>query len=418
MNSHEKAVVAFAAMRAPLLLGRKAIEIASGIAVFVVLARVLDPAEFAAQALVLAIADAARVFGLPGLGNAQAQGIARGAGGGYRRAIAISAAGAILGAALLAAAAALLGDADRALVSTALMAIAAAFLPWAGLTFWRNAAVGLDRYDVLFVADASGAVVRAGAVVACALAFEEPFLPVVLATVIVPGACNVLGILWSLRAVPRTGLEEAGATRYGVEVSVYELPALLAQNLDRLLLYWFVSPEALAVYVVALRVPSLLQAAVGEAIASLDPLLARTRRFGRDLKRVSLAASVMLAGACAFTALVVVPWLLPVLAGERYMDAIPYAQIMTAGVAVGMLGRLQFRFVRAQLDAATFLHLVLARAGISIATMLALVASLGVLGAALAFVLRDLFASLATAAIVGARYGKASREPDNGGEGS
>lgn len=394
------------AKSAPFLIGRKVVEIGCGLLVFMVLTRMLPRDDFAIYSLVLSALGIIRSSSLPGIGNALAQSFARGHEGDYRRATLLSITTSMGGTAVL------LGLAwghyhvgDTA-TSVALLAAAVGFPPESGLRYWRNTMVGNSRFTRLLMLDSASFILRTVAIVTCAFLFPRQLFPIILAALLGPSTVHLAATLWQVSRIAPGASREPGALRYGVLVSLYEIPQLLTQQLDKLALFYFVAPEALAVYMVALRIPILLRAIIGEAIATMTPVFARRIDFGRDIQWFSWGLAALVLSGCIFLAVVVVPYLLPLLAGPNYNNAVLYAQILTVGAAAGTLGQVYFRFVKAQLDSRRFLQIILTCALIETPAIMLLTYYFGIHGAIAAFILKDVVNSAITGFVVHRHYSR------------
>jgi O-antigen/teichoic acid export membrane protein len=386
--------------RAPIMLLRKAIEVGSGLAIFAVLARELSQEAFATYSLVLAVIGIFRATALPGLGHAQAQAFARGSPGFFPKAVVYSLAGSLIGGLLLLLVAlwhVLSGDETT---GYAFAAAGVCFPALMGMTLWRNARMGQEQYVSVLLLDSTAALMRAAAVIAVVYLFTQPLVAAVAAAMLAPGLINALATYQMVRQVPRDAAAERGALSYGWRTSLYELPALVTQQMDRLILFYFFSPQSLALYMAALRVPSVLQNAMGEAYAVLGPGFARAGRYTKQIARFAKLLSATILIALTLVAVFLLPYVLPLLTGPKYVDAVPYAQILTIGVALGQLGRIQFRFVKSQLDSRTFLFITLIRSGVELTLFASLGLTLGLDGVVAAFVINNACLPIITSLIM------------------
>lgn len=397
--------------RAPIMLVRKGIEVASGLAIFAILARELSQEAFAIYSLVLGVLGIFRATALPGLGVAQAQAFARGKPGFFPKAVRYAFAGSVAGALMLL----LVGSwhilADDPATGYSFAVASLCFPARMGLTLWRNARMGQERYISLLMLDGTSAISRAAAVAAVVYLFEEPLIAAVAAAMLAPGLINAFATYLTVREVPRNAEVEQGALGYGWRTSLYELPALVTQQLDKIILFYFFSPQSLALYMAALRVPAVMQNAMGEAYAVLGPAFARSGRYTKQIARFANLLSVAILIALSAVAVFVLPYLLPLLAGPKYVDAVPYAQVLTVGVALGQLGRIQFRFIKSQLDSRTFFQITLIRSGLELALFASLGLAFGLNGIVAAYVLNNLGLPIITAWIM-ARQGYTSSYAD------
>ncbi|RCK54049.1 hypothetical protein TH25_01505 [Thalassospira profundimaris] len=373
-------------------------------ATFAILARALSPENFAIYSLILGLISFARLTSLPGIGVALAQSFARGHRGDFRRAVKLSAKTSLLGMLVLAIAAwwhMYTGDKNMA---SAFLAASIGFPLYSGFLYWRNTLFGDEKFWRLLFFDSASFTLRSVAVSICALTFPQYIFLVILLALLMPALVNILATFWQAHQIPISASREPNALRYGIKVSMYEIPSLAVQQLDRIALFYFISPEALAVYSVAVRIPQLLQAMIGEAIAVLGPVFARQESYDRSLHRFTFLITAIFLTACLLFSFIAIPYILPLLSGPKYDDSILYAQILTTGIAIGTIGQIYFRYVKSKLDSKAFLQITLTQAAIDGPTILLLTFYFGIKGAVAAFILKGVTISLITAFIVYRKY--------------
>ena len=379
---------------APFLVARKGIEVSFGLVTFAVLAHTLTKTQFAIYSLIFAFLAIARLTSFPGLGSAMAQAVARGRLGGFRRAQSISFLGAMIGSAILLGVAWWHFDGVTSEVGEAFIIAALCFPLFAGITFWKPALIGAERYGRLLWFDGFGPALKCGAIVACAFLFPGLLYPIVIAALLAPAAVNIIATWDILRILPKDAAREEGGIKYGLRISLYQLPAVIAAQLDKIVLFYFIAPEALAVYAVALRIPELARAVVGAINTTLAPVFARAESYTPEISRFSWKLWLLYMGISVLGAIFVIPWLLPLLSGPAYSDAVFFAQIMTIGVAFSYLSNIQFRFIRSRLDSAMYLKATLASALIDSVLILGLAFLFGLSGVIAAYILKGLIRSL------------------------
>lgn len=390
--------------RAPILITRKGIETVFGLLTFAVLARTLTKEQFAIYSLVFGFIAVLRLTALPGLGTAVSQAFARDLQGGFRHTVMLSFIGSLFGAVIMIGLAWWHFQFEDVATGQVLLVVAVFFPPLAGLMFWRNAAAGSERYRRLLWFDGLSSALKCGAVFACAYVFPGILFPVVIAALIAPALINFVATVSQLRSVQPDAGRESNSVEYGIRTTFYQLPTVLAQQLDKVALFYFIAPEALAVYAVALRIPELARTVVGETNATLGPVFARKNVYTKALHRFSLKLCLLYCVVSAVGAILVVPYLLPMLAGDSYMEAVPYAQIMTIGVALGYLGDIQFRYIKSHLHSRNFLTVTLFKALFDCVLILGLTYYFGLVGVVAAYALKNLGYSAITNVVIRYNY--------------
>ena len=238
--------------------------------------------------------------------------------------------------------------------------------------------------------DVAAAAARLVGVAYCAFLFDGSLLPIVIAALAGPAAVNLLATFHQARLSVRGRAMEDRSLKYGLLTTAYQVPSIISEHLDKVALFFLFSAETLAVYAVALRIPQLTRILVGETNSTLGPLFARQKDYSPALRRFSAGLSLLYMATAVVGALFVVPYVLPLLAGQAYEAAVPYAQFMTVGVAIGFLGDVQFRFVKSQLDSRSYLQITVWFAAINAPLVLALGYAFGLPGVVAAYMLKYL----------------------------
>ena len=404
VNHNFLGLSAYMGKRAPILIARKGIEILFGLGTFAILARTLPKEQFAIYSLVFGFIAILRLTSLPGIGTAVSQAFARSFPGGFRDAVKISFTGSLAGSLILLLAAWWHFQNEAFITGQVLIVTAICFPLVTGLTFWRNAAAGSERYFRLFVFDGLTSATKFFGVALCAYMIPGVLFPVVCASLLAPSLINVIATSDQLRGLSPNADRERESVVYGVRTTIYQLPSVLAQQLDKFVLFYFISPEALAVYAVALRIPELSRTVVGETNATLGPVFAREKEYTPFLYRFSFKLWLVFLCISVAGAMLIVPYLLPLLAGTNYSGSVFFAQIMTVGVALGYLGDIQFRYIKSHLHSQNYLRITLCSALLNGVLILSLAYFFGIVGVVAAYVLKSLGYTVITNAVIRFKY--------------
>lgn len=359
----------------------RSIQIGMGIASTYFLVRSLSKEDFGEYHLVLNAVGIFTIFGLGGLNNALMQAVARGHHGTYRAALPIAFFVSLAGAALLLGVSALYHWREAEEIGTALL-FAAALFPFAhGLTQWKSIIMGRQRFELLLAHDGLASLLVSALVIAATLRYPgEYWLPVV-AVFGVPALQNVILTAFCLRRIPSGASVEVQNVAYGLKTTFYASLGNLGSHLDRVFLFYFLSPAMLATYTAADRIPELLRSSVQDISAVLAPRFATYTHFTQKLDRMLAMFSWLYGAAIVIFAFTLMPFVVRFIFGPDYADAVPYAQALTCSVALGNHAALRFRFIRSRMDAKGFREIMLVTTGVKLLAFLALTPWLGLTGA-------------------------------------
>ena len=230
---------------------RTAVGTVMGLTSTVVLANLLDPQLYGKYQYVMAIAGIFWAFTLSGLGTSVTRDVARGFEGTYRRSIREQfvwsvGVGAVIGISSLY----YLIQGNTILgFSLGAVAVTTPFLKsltlWgaylAGKKFFRSRAIAGIIFDVFSTLSLLGAVI-----------VYPKQLPIIIGIFLTSQVLLHLGItlFFITKQKPETR-EDESSRRYGYHLSLMEVPAIIANRIDKVLIFQFVDPVSVAVYGIA-----------------------------------------------------------------------------------------------------------------------------------------------------------------------
>lgn len=373
----------------------RVIQIILSLATTYYLVRALSKDSYGEYHFILTCVGILTVFSLQGLNDSIMQAIARGFAGTYRKAVPIAFLGSFAGSAFLAGMAGWNFIQGRNELAWGFI-IAALLFPFTqGLTQWRSVNIGSENFLAYFLHNSASMLLMYPLMIYAAMTLPGTFLPPLALMLGIPALQNVaLTGLNYLKIRAEGAPVEEGSIAYGVKTTFYSALGTVAMHIDKLLLFYFLTPSALATYVVAERVSELFRSIIPD---SSTVLIARFAKAGSYTSRMDryLKLCVVLFGAAvialAFTAL---PWMITFFFGANYGDAIPYAQALLCSVAIGNLATLQFRFIRSRIDSESFRNItVLTSVGRIIASV-SLIPWLGITGAVISVFLYRILLSI------------------------
>jgi len=386
-NSFLPSSYALIAKNAGLLFGLQMVQRLFGLATTYVVVRALSPSAFGEYHFVLSVIGVAAIFGLPGVNNAVMQSVARGHLGTYRASVRPGFLASAIGSPVLA----VFGGYYRFAGSSELSLVffaAAVFFPFAyGLTQWKGLKTGQEDFVSVVKLNGVAAIATSLLLIAAVLLVTNRVAALVVIILVVQSVLNILTTRTSLWRVKRDDSVEKGSVKYGVVTTAYMVFGHVAMYIDKLLVFAFLTPEALAIFVAAERLPELVKALVKNVGAALAPRFARhrhyTRRVDRAITVFSIGAGIVIV-AFAFTLL---PWMLVLIFGDSYREAVPYAQVLMCSIAILISAPLRGRWVKSQQDAASVRDLNVGMAIFRIVASSALIPIFGLKGAVASAVL-------------------------------
>lgn len=348
------------------------------------LARTMSKDAFGEYNMVLNAIGIAGLTSLTGLNNSLMQAVARGFMGTYRSVVPVAFGSSFLGSlGLLVMSGWYLAD-SQSQIALGFLAAAVLFPLAYGLTQWKSVVIGQERFHELLLHDGGSSVLTYGSVIATVFFWPGNYVFPLLVTLLVPAICNLIITALKYRQIPFDAGVEHQNIRYGIRTTLYSGLGAIGSNLDRVLVFSFISPAALALYIAASRIPDLLAGAMQDVSAVIAPRLAKHESYTKRVDRIFTVISMIYGLAIFALAFLAIPLLIPFLFGDNYADAIPYAQALTCSVAIGNQANMRFRFIRSRIDERGFRDITLFSSAVRLVAFVALVPAFGIIGAIVA----------------------------------
>jgi O-antigen/teichoic acid export membrane protein len=257
-----------------------------------------------------------------------------------------------------------------------------------GLILWKGRCVAEGRFAELVRLEGLSSIFTSLGIIAAVSILPGSYVAPLLVFFLAPSWRNVLTTLSDLKAIPKSGDVENEIIEYGIRTSIYSGVALLAERLDGVFLFFFLSPTAVALFAAADRLAELFRSITRDIASAIAPRLVKANYTDRLDHAFRLYALAM-GGALVFFAFAILPLVFTLIFTRQYDAAIPYAQALVCSVAIGNLAAMRFRYIRSRMDAVSYRNVMLVSAVAKLGSLALLVPLFGLAGAvASAFVYR------------------------------
>ncbi|WP_309630374.1 oligosaccharide flippase family protein [Brevundimonas sp.] len=396
-----------------ILTAQRVVQRVAGLVSLYFVVRHLSPADLGHYQFATVALVALAFFALPGLDNALMQSIARGSGQIYRRATGFSVSFSLLGSVALVLVALALRPREPEAFGP-LLATAALFAPYTALVQWKSVLIGRSRFVPLAAAEGVTALLTHGGLVAAVMLDVRALWVFVLLYLAPTAVMNVLATALCLRTSTLAGgegEENEGLFRYGLQASAVTAVSMIAEQIERLIIFLLIGPAALAIYLAGDRLSELVRGVFQDAAAVLAARFARMATYQGRIERAIWVICVAAGVTIILFAFTLAPTVLLLIFGPAFQPSIPYAQALLCSVAIGNVGQFQFRFIRSQVDGQSFRTITLWTSGFRIVGSMVLVGLFGVWGAVASVVGHRLVLSLASSVMIRTRYRAAPASP-------
>jgi O-antigen/teichoic acid export membrane protein len=393
------------------LFGLNAFRKVLGLATTYFLVRALSQESFGEYSFLLSVIGFSSLFALPGLNNAIVQSVARGKPGVYRAALPIAFFSSFLGSFVLIGFGVWYANHDNNVLASSFF-LASAIFPFAhGLSQWGTLKAGKEDFESIVKLKSLGYFLTSILIIWGIHLFPGNILVPLGIILIIQAILNLALTYTSLRQVGKDQLLEKDIIPYGLKTSLWGGIGLAAKYIDKFLIFYFLSPAALAIYVAAERFPSLFNNLIKNLSVALAPRFAKHDYFTERLNRLMKYFSYCVVVAVLVFAFSLLPWLVVFIFGESYSEAVPYAQALVCTVAIGGALPLRVRFIKSKLDNKSFKEIVIARSVTRIVSNLILIPTLGLKGAVITVFLSRIINSITVHRIFVKRYSQELTAP-------
>lgn len=360
---------------------QNAVQKILGIANIYILVRLLDQAAFGEYQFILSVLGVLAIFNLPGMNNAVMQSVARGFERTFLLAIKPVLLASIAGSIIFLAIAGWYHYQQSNEHALAFSIIGIFFPLSHGLTQWRALKTGNENFSFIFIIELlSGVLITASLFCLYHFNLDDIFYPLFV-ILTVPAIRNIILTIATARSISHDSKAEDSSITYGLNTTFYSMLTLLANHIDKLLIYGFLSPIAVATYYAAERISQLCKTVAQDLAIVMAPRFSKMRSYTDKLEKVILIISAILATAIVIFAFTLLPPILTLIFSDAYAASIPYAQALLCSLILGNYAALIHRFLHSHLDKKNYKNVAISVAFIRILSSTILIYIFGIWGA-------------------------------------
>ena len=213
----------------------------------------------------------------------------------------------------------------------------------------------------------------------------------------------IINVIISLRILNNTSSTikaEPKSISYSIKTSFYLVVNLIGNHIDKFLILYFLSPESVAIYIVAERIPELLKKYTQAIRTTLIPKFAHHKRLTKDINLKINIFSIFFTIGTLIVIILIIPWLLPIAFTNAYSESIFYSQLLCGTIIIGQFASTKITFLTSNFYHADLKTLTIVSNFIRIGSSLILIPLFGILGAILSTGLYRLSTSLVMSVLI------------------
>jgi len=388
-----------------ILTGQRVVQRGAGLVSLYFVVRHLNPVELGYYQFTAVVLATLAFFALPGLDNAIMQSAARGSKNIYRPATIYSLNFSALGSLVLVIGAFVYRPYQPQAFAPLIVA-AVFFTPYLALAQWKSVLLGESRFSTLAKVESITALVTHSGLIVATFCDVRSVWVFVLIYLLPTALVNIVVTMFGFHRLKNEAqnAQSDSLIRYGVQSSGPIMVTMVAEQVERLIIFLAIGPAALAIYLAGDRLSELVRSVFQDAAALLAPRFARSSTYTKRIEGAVWLTSFLAGTAILIFALMLAPAVLLFIFGPGYATSIPYAQALLCSVAIGNVGQFQFRFIRSQHDASSFRNITLFTSGVRIASSFVLINLFGAWGAVASLIVHRLVLSVLTSLVIRWRY--------------
>lgn len=272
-----------------------------------------------------------------------------------------------------------------------------------GIGQWRPFFAGCEKFSALFVTNIISSISRL-IFIFVVLTYYEPNIMLVLGVnILIYGGENIIMSLLARRMVKQSPEIEPGILDYSSKINIYKLLDTISKQLDKLLIFYFLSPEALAVYAISIQFADLVRKPTFDIALVLTPKMARKETYTKSLDKKLFYLGL---GTSFFVVIFVfiAPYLLPLLYSVKYGEAVLIAQLVMTAQVLGNITFFQSQFFKSKMDAKSMKKLMLMSASLRIFGNVIFIPFIGIYGAIISLCVERVCRAIAIRRIIKSKY--------------
>jgi len=374
-----------------LLFSVRGFQVFLGLVTTFFLARTLSIEHYGQYQFVLSVLGIVSIFSLTEFANTLMQSIARGFTGSFRLMLKYPIMTSCLGSIVLLSFSAWFALIHQNPMLHQAFLLAACIFPVShGMIIWRGIKIGEERFRNFTGIEMMILLATNSGIILTTFLTPSSYIGAIAFVMLVPAIANVIIIARALKKYPPGLPSEDGVIRHGTVSSAYMAFSRVSLYIDKLLLFIFVDAVSVALLVSAERISDLLKTAIQDTSTALAPKFAKAETYTPKTDFLFKAATLAFGAIMVIFAFTFMPFVLTLIYGENYVEAVPYAQLLIAVQAISNLASFQFRYIRSKLDTDNVRTIMVGVSVCRIALACTFIPLFGLKGAVLSTVLYNL----------------------------
>ncbi|MBN1253031.1 MAG: oligosaccharide flippase family protein [Bacteroidales bacterium] len=305
----------------------KIIELAFGVAISVFFARFTTLEIYGQYNLLISILAILSILSAPGLSVSALRAVAKGNHGVYKKAVNLRFIWSLTGIPLLLLIGLLYFYFDSKAMSYSILASALLFPLFYSVSSWPIIFQGKEKFNKFSKFEVIRVILSSSLIIGVIYLGVESIFPVFITYLIVNSALNFIFYFLSLKEIENDKIDNVWKSS-GYKLTFLKFISLAYDYIDKLIIGFFLGPEKLAVYAIAVGISSYLRQINGIATRVIMPKLFKiSKNYFKDIFKKLLAIFSLSSVLVSILMFFILPFLITFLYSNKYFESIFYAQL-------------------------------------------------------------------------------------------
>lgn len=224
-----------------------------------------------------------------------------------------------------------------------------------GLLSWKVKKISFGKYLELSKIELLNSIILNLFLILSIIFYVEDHIFLVLISILIPSLQNVILFSKERKNKTKNSINKfKKETKYGFQHSIQEIFPIIAKEIDKIIIYFFLSPLSLAFYYVLNRLPEFIKNFMQEVIFFILPKFAKQKFYSYKLDKITSIFNIISFGLITVFAFTVYPLIYKFLFAIQYHDYLFMSQILMCSVGFTTDVFIKGGFISTQLKIKSF----------------------------------------------------------------
>ncbi len=224
-----------------------------------------------------------------------------------------------------------------------------------GLLSWKVKKISFGKYLELSKIELLNSIILNLFLILSVIFYTTDQIYLVLISALIPSLQNIILFLKERKLKTKNSINKfRKETKYGFQYSVQEIFPILAKEIDKIIIYFFLTPISLGFYFVLCRLPEFIKNFMQEVIFFILPKFAKQKFYSNKLKSITYLFNWISFGLIILFTFTVYPFIYKFLFDVEYHEYLFMSQILMCSIGLTTDVLIKGGFISTQLKIESF----------------------------------------------------------------